>query len=110
MNQALRNAMVAATMTEAQLAEACGVDPKTVGRWLANSGRIPHGRHRWAASQALNVEEAVLWPTAVRLTVKTGADREIVQIYPYRSAAPAALWRQLIGKAEQELMFAGYTN
>ncbi|MFB7668900.1 XRE family transcriptional regulator [Kitasatospora sp. NPDC056138] len=110
MNQALRQAMVAATMNEAQLAAACGVDPKTVGRWLANASRVPHGQHRWAASQALGVEETVLWPTAVRSTVKVGADREIVQVYPYRSAAPTALWRQLIGRAERELTFAGYTN
>lgn len=110
MNEALRQAMVAATMTEAQLAAACRVDPKTVGRWLADPTRVPHGKHRWAACQALGVEEAVLWPTAVRSTVKVGPDREIVAVFPYRSAAPASLWRQLIGRAESQLTFAGYTN
>ncbi|MER8188041.1 XRE family transcriptional regulator [Kitasatospora sp. NPDC094015] len=109
MNDALRQALARANMTESQLARACGVDPKTVGRWVADPTRLPHARHRSAASRVLAVEEAALWPT-VRTMVKTGPDREIVQVYPYRSAAPASLWRQLISKAEREISFAGYTN
>lgn len=110
MNQALQQAMVDAKMTPAHLAAACGVDPKTVGRWLASPTRVPHGQHRWAACKALGKEEAELWPSAARAAVKTGADREVMQVYPYRSAAPASVWRQLIGRAERELTFAGYTN
>ncbi|MCC9309418.1 DUF5919 domain-containing protein [Kitasatospora sp. RB6PN24] len=97
-------------MTEAQLAEACGVDAKTVGRWIATPTRIPHARHRWAACEALGEEESTLWPTAVRSALKTGPDREVIQVFPYRSAAPASLWRSLITKAQRELTFAGYTN
>ncbi|MEU4356223.1 hypothetical protein [Streptomyces virginiae] len=40
-------------MTEQQLAEVCGVDAKTVGRWITAPIRIPHARHRWAACEAL---------------------------------------------------------
>ncbi|MGC0312358.1 transcriptional regulator with XRE-family HTH domain [Kitasatospora acidiphila] len=110
MNHALRRAMANAKMTEAQLAEACDVDGKTVSRWIANPTRIPHARHRWAACEALGEEEATLWPTAVRSALKTGPDREVIQVFPYRSAAPSALWRSLITKAQRELTFAGYTN
>ncbi|MFJ9340968.1 XRE family transcriptional regulator [Streptomyces sp. NPDC101733] len=102
--------MTNAKMTEAQLAEACGVDAKTVGRWLADPNRVPHARHRWAACGTLDAEEAALWPNAVRSVLTTGPDREIVQVFPYRSAAPASLWKSLVSKAAKELTFAGYTN
>ncbi|WP_346766128.1 helix-turn-helix transcriptional regulator [Streptomyces sp. A0592] len=110
MNHVLRRAMANAKMTETHLAEACGVDAKTVGRWITEPHRIPHARHRWAASEALGEEEAALWPNAVRSALTTGPDREIVQVFPYRSAAPASLWKSLVAKAQSELVFAGYTN
>ncbi|MFI8102782.1 hypothetical protein [Streptomyces sp. NPDC086023] len=51
-----------------------------------------------------------MWPKAVRSLLATGPDREIVQVFPYRSAAPAALWRGLITKTQRDMVFAGYTN
>ncbi|MFJ6483957.1 DUF5919 domain-containing protein [Streptomyces sp. NPDC091682] len=110
MNHALRRAMASAKMTEKQLAEACGVDAKTIGRWITEPNRVPHARHRWAACEALGEEEKVLWPNAIRSALATGPDREIVQVFPYRSAAPSSLWRSLVTKAQRELVFAGYTN
>src|SRR5690242_16378194 len=110
MNNALRAAMANAKMTQSQLAAVCGVDPKTIGRWLLDAGRVPYVQHRLAASDALGVEVGVLWPSAAQTLVKTGPDRELVAMYPYRSAAPASLWRQLVTKAQSEIVFAGYTN
>ncbi len=109
-NVALRQAMADAKMTEQTLARQVGVDEKTVGRWVAQDGRIPHPRHRWAACEALGVDEAVLWPEAIRTAVKTGPDREIAAVYPYRSACPASLWRKLITGAASEITLAGYTS
>ncbi|MFJ2780740.1 XRE family transcriptional regulator [Kitasatospora sp. NPDC087315] len=109
MNEPLREAMVRANITESQLARTVGVDPKTVSRWVASPARVPHARHRAAVSRALDEEETVLWPSVQQL-VKSGPDRELVQMYPYRSAAPTSLWRQLIHQADHELTFAGYTN
>lgn len=109
-NDALRQAMTRARLTERDLAEACQVDAKTVARWVAEEGRTPHPRHRWAASDALGVDEGMLWPDAIRKNMKTGADREVVAVYPYRSACPRAVWRRLISGATRELTFAGYTN
>ncbi|MEU8778905.1 DUF5919 domain-containing protein [Streptomyces sp. NPDC048606] len=97
-------------MTEKQLAEACGVDAKTVGRWITEPDRIPHARHRWAACEVLGEEEATLWPQSIRSALTRGPDQEMVQVFPYRSAAPAGLWRSLISKARRDLVFAGYTN
>lgn len=109
-NDALRRAMADAKLTEQELAEACNVDIKTVARWVAEDARMPHPRHRWAASEALGVDEDVLWPDTIRKNVKTGPDREIIAVYPYRSACPKSVWRNLIGGATKELTFAGYTN
>jgi hypothetical protein len=67
-------------------------------------------RHQWAAAEALGVETAVLWPDAIRNTVKTGPDKEVLTVYPYRSACPKSIWRNLIGSARDEILFAGYTN
>ncbi|MGX8905877.1 DUF5919 domain-containing protein [Streptomyces netropsis] len=110
MNEALRRAMADARLTDHQLAERCGVDIKTVGRWITQAGRVPRARHRWAACEALGEDEAVLWPETARKAVKLGPDREIVSVYPYRSGCPASLWRSLITNATEDLTFAGYTN
>ncbi|MFJ8992605.1 XRE family transcriptional regulator [Streptomyces sp. NPDC102279] len=110
MNEPLHRAMTHARMTDRELAERVSVDAKTVGRWLTEDGRVPRARHRWAVADALGEEEAVLWPQVARQAVKIGADREVISVYPYRSAVPASLWRTLITRAEKQLDFAGYTN
>jgi hypothetical protein len=71
---------------------------------------VPHPRHRYAAADVLGVEEAVMWPDAVRTALKTNADREVVSVYPYRSACPHSLWGDLLAGAKRELTLAGYTN
>ena len=110
MNEALRRAMAEARISDRQLAELCGVDTKTVARWITQAGRVPHARHRWAVCDALGEDEAVLWPVAARKAIKVGPDREVISVYPYRSDCPSSLWRSLITKARRELTFAGYTN
>jgi len=97
-------------MTPEALAHTIRVDPKTVARWVAEEGRTPQPRHRWAVADALEVDEAMIWPEAVRSTIKTGPDREIVAAYTSRAAVPNALWRNLIANAEKTLVFAGYTS
>jgi transcriptional regulator with XRE-family HTH domain len=59
-NEALRAAMAAARVAGQDLAEACGVDVKTVSRWLAQDGRVPHPRHRYAAADALGADPDML--------------------------------------------------
>lgn len=109
-NEALRLALAGARLSPRDLGIKLGVDEKTVGRWVADQSRTPHPRHRWAVADLLGVDEAVLWPEAVRAAIKTGADREIVTTYPFRSAMPRSLWRDLIVGASKTLTFAGYTS
>lgn len=108
-NDLLREALSAARMSIKGLADGVGVDEKTASRWL-NGARIPHPRHRWAAAELLGVDEEVLWPKAMRATIKTGADREIVSVYPYRASIPKTVWRDLVTGATREITLAGYTN
>ncbi|MFD7832540.1 DUF5919 domain-containing protein [Kitasatospora sp. NPDC059803] len=52
----------------------------------------------------------MIWPNTVRANVKTGHDREVFAVYPYRSACPQAVWAQLIAEARSDIFLAGYTN
>lgn len=106
----LRSAMADAGLSTRQLAVRIGVTPKTVERWLANPDRVPHARNRDDACRALGVDEEMIWPQVVKDKIKTGHDRELVHSYPYRSACPSTVWGELIGKATDDLYFAGYTN
>lgn len=85
-NEPLRRAMAQARVTDRQLADRCGVDVKTVGRWVTQPERVPHARHRWVICEETGEDEAVLWPTAAKKAIKVGPDREVVSVYPYRSA------------------------
>ncbi|TDC26339.1 XRE family transcriptional regulator [Streptomyces sp. 8K308] len=109
MNELLRRAISESGRTAHQLALACGVEDRTVDRWLYE-GRVPRPRTRVTVAEVLGVEEHVLWPAAARAVVKTGADREVVAVYPYRSVCPSSVWRSLITDAREQLTFAGYTN
>ncbi|WP_436776855.1 XRE family transcriptional regulator [Yinghuangia sp. YIM S09857] len=102
--------MADANLTARQLAGRVGVTPKTVERWLADEALLPHPRNRADVSDALGVDELMLWPSAVRGVLKTGPDRELVAAYPYRSACPSSVWARLIDEAKSEIFFAGYTN
>lgn len=98
------------SITPRRLAARVGVAPKTVERWLADAEKAPHPRTRADVSEYLGVPEEMLWPRAVKTAIKTGPDREIVSVYPYRSACPSSVWAQLIDDAKKEIFFAGYTN
>lgn len=110
MNAALRSAMNEAGVSPRQLANRVGVCVKQVERWLGNADLTPHARNRADACRALGVDEEMLWPKAVQERVKTGADRELVHSYPYRSACPSTVWTELVEGATGELFLAGYTN
>jgi transcriptional regulator with XRE-family HTH domain len=60
-NHRLGTAMMQAGVTAADLAMCCGVDAKTVERWIS-PGRVPHRTHRWAAARRLGHEESYLRP------------------------------------------------
>jgi hypothetical protein len=51
----------------------------------------------------------MLWPSESSV-IKTGPDREMLAMYPYRSACPTSVWTRLIGSAKKDVVLAGYTN
>ena len=59
--------------------------------------------------RAVGMDEAMIWPEVVRSAVKTGADREVVQVFPSHSAVPTSVWQRLVAGAERELALAGAT-
>jgi len=109
-NDALEKAMRAVQLTRAALADVCGVDTKTVDRWLGNDQRVPHPRQRQAAAKALGTDEAMIWPSIKSVIRRSPGLKEIVAAYPTRSALPSPVWSELIGAASRELTFAGYTS
>ncbi|GGP06553.1 XRE family transcriptional regulator [Nonomuraea glycinis] len=94
------------------LAEVCGVEAKTVERWI-NTGRTPHRRHRWTAAKELRVDEVYLWPgTLERSDVRrTRAGRaELVEVFTDRASVPRELWLRLLSEAQERvdvLVFSG---
>ncbi len=88
-------------LSDRDLASRLGVDPRTIQRWVAEDGRTPQPRLRWAVCDALGVDEAVLWPA-----VKSGPDREVVAVYPSHSAVPPTVWQSLVADARHEIVFA----
>jgi hypothetical protein len=102
--------MTTAQLTRTALAEKCGVDSKTVDRWLGDDQRVPHPRQRQAAAAALRTEPEVIWPAIRGLTGRSPALREIEAAFPTRSALPSPVWGELIRQATRELTFAGYTS
>lgn len=101
-NERLRHAMVAARLSVEELARHVEVDPKTVERWITKE-RLPHRRHRWAASKLLGRDEVYLWPSVELQRQRPGAETELITLYPHRGAVPQQLWASLIGEAHQHL-------
>lgn len=108
-NERLRTAMLRTGTTAADLAACCGVDPKTVERWL--SGRIPHGKTRWDAARRLGYDEDYLWPDAPGrdpLRRIEAARSELVRLYPDRGSIHRETWHDLFGGAREEIAVLVY--
>jgi transcriptional regulator with XRE-family HTH domain len=112
-NQALRDALAEAGMTAMQLARRVGVAVKTVERWLADPGRVPHRETRTRVAEVLGVSVDALWPgfrDALLRTLQPGYDRELVAMYPFRSMFPLASWAGLLDGAQERIVLGGYTS
>ncbi len=108
-NDRLRSALLERGITPAQLAEAIGVDPKSVERWIA--GRLPYRRHRYAVAAHLNVDEGYLWPDALsRSQIANASESEIITVYPHRWTVPSDLWRAFFEGAEREIGILVYSG
>ncbi|MGH8793093.1 MAG: helix-turn-helix domain-containing protein [Stackebrandtia sp.] len=106
-NQRLQAAVDRAQVTVDDIAKVCGVDMKTVYRWI-HDGRVPHKRHRWAAAKLLRDDAEYLWPESMSVISNGGGD-EIVAAYAYRADVPTAVWWEVFSRAGERIDLLGYT-
>jgi transcriptional regulator with XRE-family HTH domain len=102
-NERLRALLLERGVTPAKLADALGVDAKTIERWIVK-GRTPYRRHRYEVAAFFSVDESYLWPDArSKDEVAATSESEIVSVYPHRWAVPRDIWGRLFEQAEQEI-------
>lgn len=101
-NDRLRVSLVRSGVQRDELAECCGVDPKTVDRWISDSGRVPHPRYRWAAAQRLGVDESFLWPAVLARRPDSGMG-ELVELFRDRASIPRETWLQVMSGASASI-------
>ena len=109
-NQRLRNALTASETTPAALAERCGVDRKSVERWITQD-RIPHPATRSAVSRTLGMDETYFWPSLLRTDrTKNATESELVQVWPTRDTVPGDVWHALLDQTERQLDILVYAG
>ena len=108
-NDRLRTALLQRGVTPAELADAAGVDAKTVERWIG--GRIPYRRHRYLVATRLQADGTYLWPDALAPSeVADASESEIFTVYPHRWAVPRDAWGHLFGSAQKEIGVVSRTD
>lgn len=105
-NDLLIDAIRKAGLTNDQVADRCGVDPKTVSRWI--SGRVPHPRYRSILTRELGVAEDEIWPDAARRRGRADLE-EITGAWARRSDASVPDWRALLKAATTQVDLLGYS-
>lgn len=108
MNHPLARALHGAGLDAVAVAARLGVDPKTVGRWLA--GRVPYPRYRVALVELTGWAARDLWPELVRPAAPESAAHEVRVTYPHRSAVPLDAWWRLFAGAEREIGVLAYSG
>lgn len=109
-NYRLRSALLAAEMSQAQLAEQVDVSVKSVERWITQD-RQPHPRARSIVSRLLGFEETYFWPALLDGEGSIGAARsELVQLWPTRNDVPGDVWQSLIRQTTHNLDILVYAG
>lgn len=94
--------MAAGGWTQASLAEATGVDPKSVERWV-NLGRIPRRRTAIQAAEILGEDVHALWPALRQARTARAVSPELVSLYDQRADVPASLFVNLFTAARDRI-------
>jgi transcriptional regulator with XRE-family HTH domain len=108
-NERLRAALARDRWSLPAFAEAIGVDPKTVERWITKE-RTPHRRTAVAVAARLGEDPGYLWPDLGRRVVTDETYGEVITVYPERNAVPNSLWLSLLQAARHGvdiLVYAG---
>ncbi|WP_280356383.1 XRE family transcriptional regulator [Nocardia otitidiscaviarum] len=102
-NERLREALLRNGLDIDHVAEATGVDQKTVERWITK-GRAPYPRHRHAVAALVHETEAYLWPDAVSADRRAEiAESEVIKVYSHRNSIPSDLWTRLLNDAHERI-------
>ncbi len=104
--------MLNAGLTVPALADAVQVDPKSVGRWLAED-RMPHPVTRQKVAAVLQQHETFLWPTLLldsEDACTVTAVSEIDQVWPMRSTITSDTWHALFNGATRQLDILVYAG
>ncbi|MFI7002505.1 helix-turn-helix domain-containing protein [Nocardia sp. NPDC050175] len=101
-NERLRAAMAARGWTHADLAEAAGVDPKSVERWV-NLGRVPRRRTAIQAAECLGEDVNALWPALQQARTARAVSPELVALYDQRADVPASMFVNLFTAARDHI-------
>lgn len=102
-NERLREALLRNGLDVTDVAEATGVDEKTVERWITK-GRTPYPRHRHKVASLVREAENYLWPDAIapeRASAIAGS--EVIKVYPHRNSVPSDLWSRLVSDATERV-------
>ncbi len=94
--------MAAGGWTHSSLAEATGVDPKSVERWV-NLGRVPRRRTAFQAAETLGEDVHVLWPALRQARTARAVSPELVALYDQRADVPASMFVNLFAAARHHI-------
>ncbi|PSR59946.1 MULTISPECIES: DUF5919 domain-containing protein [Nocardia] len=102
-NERLREALLRNGLNTGHVADATGVDQKTVERWITK-GRVPYPRHRHTVAALVKESETYLWPDAISQDRQSEiAQSEVVAVYPHRNSVPSDLWSRLLANANERI-------
>ncbi|MFF4868061.1 helix-turn-helix transcriptional regulator [Streptomyces sp. NPDC090109] len=101
-NERLRVTMAGGGWTCATLAEATGVDPKSVERWV-NLGRTPRRATALKAAETLGEDVHALWPALRQARAARAVSPELVALYDQRADLPVSVFVDLLAAARERI-------
>lgn len=101
-NERLRAVMASGGWTQAALASATGVDPKSVERWV-NLGRTPRRATALLAAETLGEDVHALWPALRQARAARAVSPELVALYDQRADLPVSLFVDLLAAARERI-------
>ncbi|MEF3111803.1 helix-turn-helix transcriptional regulator [Streptomyces chrestomyceticus] len=101
-NERLRVVMASQGWTHADLANATGVDPKSVERWV-NLGRVPRRGTALKAAEVLGEDVHALWPALTQARAARAVSPELVGLYDQRADLPVSAFVDLFAQARERI-------
>ncbi|MFF1684756.1 helix-turn-helix domain-containing protein [Streptomyces sp. NPDC058254] len=101
-NERLRAVMTSGGWTHSTLANAAGVDPKSVERWV-NLGRTPRRATALKAAETLGEDVHALWPALRQARAARAVSPELVALYDQRADLPVSLFVDLFTQARERI-------